>query len=232
MSLILNIDTATELASICLAKDGEVIRMLTNADQKGHAAWIQKAISDVMKESGYAMSDLAAVAVTQGPGSYTGLRVGLATAKGLCYALNIPLIAENTLLVMAYAAKEKWLADPKNASQQQPLLCPMIDARRMEVFTALYNFDLNIVMTPNVLILDEFSFKKELNNFVILFSGNGYGKWKHVALHTNARFDSEMHFLAPFLCKLAAVRFSKQQFTDLVYSEPVYLKEFYTYTKN
>lgn len=231
MSLILNIDTATELASICLSKGDEPVMTLTNNDQKDHAGWIQQAIQQLFKETGYAMEQLQAVAVTEGPGSYTGLRVGLATAKGLCYALNIPLITENTLLVMAYAAREKWISSAENSTTQSILLCPMIDARRMEVFSALYNFDLKIVMTPNVLILDEFSFKEELNNSIILFFGSGAGKWKHVSNYSNAYFNIEITFLASFLCKLAAARLSKQQFTDLAYAEPVYLKEFYTYIK-
>jgi tRNA threonylcarbamoyladenosine biosynthesis protein TsaB len=231
MSLILNIDTSTELASICLAKDGESIGILTNSDQKYHAGWIQPAIRDLLQQSGYTMEQLQAVAVTEGPGSYTGLRVGLSTAKGLCYALKIPLITENTLLVMAYAARSKWLPLTENTGDKSILLCPMIDARRMEVFTAVYDTDLKIVMTPNVLILDEFSFKKELNKSIILFFGSGSGKWKPICLDPHARFNSELTFLAPFLSKLAAARVPKGPFADLAWSEPAYLKEFYSYIK-
>src|SRR5690349_2645482 len=101
MSLILNIDTATSQASVCLAKDGIVLKELINKEQKDHAAWIQPAIKELLLETGYDLIYVNAIAVTAGPGSYTGLRVGLATAKGLCYALKIPLITESTLKVMA-----------------------------------------------------------------------------------------------------------------------------------
>src|SRR5882724_11598376 len=107
MALILNIDTATERGGVCLAKEGQLLAMAVNPEQKDHASWLHPAIEKIVKDAGYGMKDLEAVAVTAGPGSYTGLRVGMAAAKGFCYALDIPLITEDTLKVMAFAAKEQ-----------------------------------------------------------------------------------------------------------------------------
>ena len=136
MALILNIDTSTEKASICIASNGVSTALLENAQQKEHAGWIHPAIEELLEQTKYTLHDLEAIAVTAGPGSYTGLRVGMATAKGLCYALNIPLITENTLRAMALASRQAY--DGK-INLENILFCPMIDARRMEVFTALFN---------------------------------------------------------------------------------------------
>src|ERR1051325_9884884 len=143
MALILNIDTAIETASICLSEDKNVLKFAINENQKDHAAWLSVAIKTLMKEAGIQLNQLNTIAVTIGPGSYTGLRVGLSAAKGLCYALNIPLITIGTLEMMAMAAKE----------EPVDLLCPMIDARRLEVFTAVYNKKMEEVRSPHSLIL-------------------------------------------------------------------------------
>jgi tRNA threonylcarbamoyladenosine biosynthesis protein TsaB len=230
MSLILNIDTATESASVCISKDAQVLASATNANQKDHAAWVQTAIQQVVQKAGYSMKDIQAVAVTEGPGSYTGLRVGMATAKGICYSLQIPLITESTLRVMALAAIESWHGgDATNEADM--LFCPMIDARRMEVFTAIYNSSLVEVMPAQALILDENSYKEALNNNKILFFGSGSDKWKPV--HFNARKlilppDNQG---ASNLAKLATGRLSDGMTANLAYADPVYLKEFYSYIK-
>src|SRR5687768_1145997 len=178
--MILNIDTASEQASVCISKDGEVISTLVNDNQKDHASWVQSAINTLLQREGYTMQQLQAVAVTHGPGSYTGLRVGMATAKGLCFALQIPLITINTLQVMAHGAIHQWHSKTKN--MQPPLgFCPMIDARRMEVFTAVYNEELQEIIAPKAMILDELSFKEELNDHSLVCFGNGSLKWKNVS---------------------------------------------------
>jgi tRNA threonylcarbamoyladenosine biosynthesis protein TsaB len=223
MSLIINVDTSTEAASICLSNNGEQVLLVENNDQKDHAAWLHVAIDKMMREAGYNINDLQAVAVTSGPGSYTGLRVGMATAKGLCYALNIPLITENTLKVMAFAAKEQ-------GSDSSFLLCPMIDARRMEVFTALYNNNLEELMPPAAIVLDENSFSNQLENCKILFFGNGSTKWQDISKSSHALF-AEYTLYAGYLGTLSYKKLIEQQFTDIIYSEPVYTKEFYTHTK-
>src|SRR5205814_5136447 len=145
MALIFNIDTALEIASLGLAEDGIMIQSIENDQQKDHAAWIHVAIKNLFEKTGKTIDQLDAVAVSNGPGSYTGLRVGLSTAKGLCYALNIPLITVGTLQVMALnavqalAKSDLQSADHGGENELGDILfCPMIDARRMEVFTAVY----------------------------------------------------------------------------------------------
>ena len=217
MPLILNIDTALETASICLANDGKAIGTSVSKDQKDHAAWLQSAISAIMKKSGFELKDLNAVAVTIGPGSYTGLRVGLASAKGLCYSLNIPLIGINTLALMAYAAKD----------EETDLLCPMIDARRMEVFTAVYTKSLKEVIRPQALVLSNDSFSELLTSNKILILGNGSKKFLALQNHSNAVFK-ELHYDASNMSSITLEHFTSQQFADLAYSEPLYLKEFFS----
>jgi tRNA threonylcarbamoyladenosine biosynthesis protein TsaB len=226
LALILNIDTATEQASVCLSNNEEVIGLQISTDQKNHASFIQPAIEKIMQETSRNLSAIDAIAVTAGPGSYTGLRVGLATAKGICYALNKPLITINTLQVMAYAAMQNCPdADGKT------LFCPMIDARRMEVFTATYNNTVEEITPPSALILDETSFYEQLNSHLIIFSGSGHIKLKSIIQHPNAIFSAVQHN-ASHLVMLALKAFTAKHFADMAYTEPFYLKEFFTPAKH
>lgn len=220
MALILNIDTATEQAGVCLSKDGEVLEALTHDDQKNHAGFIQPAIRELMLKTSYQLADVDAIAVTAGPGSYTGLRVGLATAKGLCFTLGKPLLLVNTLEVMAQAVIRA------GVPASDILICPMIDARRMEVFMGMYTTQLQVVQSPSAVILTEESFKEILDNQVILFSGNGSAKFKAMMQHSNAMF-SEVQHVAGDLGVLAEAAFKRNDIADLAYSEPFYLKEFF-----
>lgn len=163
------------------------------------------------------MKDINAVAVSNGPGSYTGLRIGLSAAKGLCYALQIPLITVGTLQMMAQGVK----------NSEANLFCPMIDARRMEVFTALYDREGNEVMKPAALIIDENSFAGELKKNRILFFGNGAGKFKDICSHSNVIFE-DIEADASHLAKLSQQKFAAGDFADVAYSEPHYVKEFFT----
>ena len=225
MSLILNIDTASENAHVSLAKDGLVLHVLSSASQKEHASFLQTAIQQLTKVANINLKEIDAVAVTAGPGSYTGLRVGMASAKGLCYALKIPFITIGTLEVLTVSALQHY----SPAADENILFCPMIDARRKEVFTAIYEHDLNLYLHPCAMILDEFSFEKELLNNKIIFFGSGSEKWKNVCPHnyrdTNAIFKS-VSILPESLSKSSNNLFLKKKFTDLAYSEPFYLKEF------
>lgn len=232
MGLILNIDTATENASICVATDGNRIATMVNREQKDHAGWLQQAIAQLMQEAGFTMQQLEAVAVTEGPGSYTGLRVGMATAKGLCYALHIPLITESTLKVIAYATREAIGLSTGQSPLLPTLLCPMIDARRMEVFTAVYSLDLEEVIPGGARILDNNSFNKELENNRLIFCGNGIVKWKPLCKHSNATFYEGEGHTADHLARLSEQRFQQKVWADLAYAEPAYLKEFYSHIKN
>ena len=226
MSLILNIDTASENAHVSLAKDGLVLHSLSNESQKEHAAFLQAGIQQLIKSVTINLKDVDAVAVTAGPGSYTGLRVGLASAKGLCYALKKPLITIGTLEVLTASAFELFPTDNKDL-----LYCPMIDARRMEVFTAVYKHDLNIQLQPCAMILDELSFEREFLNNQIVFFGSGSDKWKLLCKHENAIFKT-VAILPKSLGKSTNALFLEKKFTELAYSEPLYLKEFQTVIKN
>jgi len=227
MSLILNIDTSSENASVCIARDGIQIALFENPEQKDHAAWVHQAVKKSLEHVNCTVQDLKAVAVTAGPGSYTGLRVGMSTAKGLCYALNIPLITENTLRVMALASKQAL----NNLSDKQNILfCPMIDARRMEVFTALFNPALEQVMQSSALILNSNAFSDQLAESEIIFSGNGSKKFQQFVKHPHAIF-AEIYCSATHLALLSNNKFVSKDFDDIAYSEPLYLKEFYTLPK-
>jgi tRNA threonylcarbamoyladenosine biosynthesis protein TsaB len=227
MSLILNIDTSTENASICIARDGNSISASENAEQKDHASWIHPAIESLLHQARCTVRDLKAIAVIAGPGSYTGLRVAMATAKGLCYALKIPLITENTLRVMAVAAKQSLEAEIK---AENILLCPMIDARRMEVFTALFNPDLEELIESSALVLQHDLFSKYLSTSKIVFFGNGSRKFQQLVSDPHAIF-TDITFSATQLALLANEKFINGEFDDIAYAEPMYLKEFYTVPK-
>lgn len=220
MALILSIDTAAEKAVVCLGKDEKVISFFENTEQKNHASFLQPAIEQMMKEAGICLFQLDAIAVSYGPGSYTGLRVGLASAKGIAYALNKPLITLNTLEVMAQnAIQEK--------KETKMLYCPMIDARRMEIFTGIYNVSLTNLYQPCALVLDEKSFDDILNANEILFFGSGMQKWKTLVNNKNALFGT-LTSLHQGLNFLAMKKFYEKDFADIAYSEPFYIKSFYT----
>jgi tRNA threonylcarbamoyladenosine biosynthesis protein TsaB len=224
MSLLLNIDTAIDTASISIAKDGIILGEATNTEQKDQGAFIQPAIQSIAKNISISLTELNAIAVVAGPGSYTGLRVGMASAKGLCYALGKPLITIETLHLLAYQAINQ--ADI-NQNDMPTLFCPMIDARRMEVFTAVYDKYLNTILSPCALIIDENSFANLLLNNKIIFFGNGAGKWELLRHPKNA------HFLQPknktlYMNELSFKKYTNTEFADLAYTEPMYIKEFHS----
>lgn len=222
MALILNIDTAMQRGGVCLSRDGIVLAMAENTEQKEHASWLHPAVKQVMEQAGYRLQDLQAVAVTAGPGSYTGLRVGMAAAKGFCYALDIPFIAEDTLRVMAFAAREQW--------PDAGLLCPMIDARRMEVFTALFRNDLTQLLPSTAMVIDANSFSDWLRDHQVSFFGEGSDKCKPIILAPSARFVNVTYNVG-FLGIVSFLRYLQGEFTGVAYSEPAYTKEFYTHTR-
>lgn len=217
MSLILNIDTSTENASICLADGESCLALEYNEIQKDHAAWLHPAIKEVINKTGKKISDLKAIGITGGPGSYTGIRVSMATAKGLCFALNIPLISVNTLEAMAVVA----------LGENTDYICPMIDARRMEVFMALYDKNLTSIISPCTIILDRNSFLEPLRDKTIVFFGNGKKKFEEIIHEKNAIFKN-LIFNASHLSGVTYRKFVKSEFSDLEHTEPLYLKEYYT----
>ena len=220
MATFLIIYTATAQASVCIVKDGEVLGCLETADQKSHASFIQPAIESLCKQTSIPLSSIDAISISMGPGSYTGLRVGMATAKGIAYAMGKPLIGINTLQIMAAAAKHKY---PEHNSA----ICALLDARRMEVFTGIYSHNLEPITTSTALILDAQSFENELVNAAILFVGDGAEKFKAICNHPNAHFDTTLSYGAADMIALTENAFTLTDYLDLAYSEPLYIKAFH-----
>lgn len=218
MSLILSIETSTTVCSVALTEGEEIVAQKKLLEDKSHASHLTILIQDILKESGRTMLDLDAVAISEGPGSYTGLRIGVSTAKGLCYALSIPLIGVNTLEAMAFEVGRN--------GQDDVIFCPMIDARRMEVYTALYDVKLEELMAPHPKVLNEESFQETLRNAHVLFFGNGSGKFKDLIPVKNAEFIENVSPSAWAVGILASFKLSNNETEDLAYFEPRYLKEF------
>lgn len=225
MALILNIDTATDIASVCISENGYSLAYRENNQQKEHASFVHAAINTILIEAGKSLQQIDAFAVTSGPGSYTGLRVGLATAKGFCFALNKPLIIVNTLNVMAQAAI---IAKP--SALNDLLYCPMIDARRMEVYTAVFTGDVKSVLQPSAIILEPSTFDFWLKDLSVVFFGSGSAKLKDLLRNDKAIF-ADIEFNAKNLARLAEKSFSQEEFSDVAYAEPNYIKSFFTTQK-
>lgn len=219
MALILNIDTSGETANISIADNGHIIAEATNLIQRDHASFLHKGIASLLKQRNLPVAALDAVAVTSGPGSYTGIRIGMASAKGLSFALKKPFIAISTLSMMTKAATDKIQDD--NA-----FYVPMVDARRMEVFAAVYDHALNIVKEPFAEILTPASFSEQLDQQPVIFFGSGMLKWKDISAHVNARFDHMQH-CSSAQAVLSFERFTQNDFSDIVTTDPLYIKEFY-----
>lgn len=216
-NLILQINTALSEASVSISVNGELLGERVNPAQKEHAGFVQPAIQDLCKSLKIQLKNIQAIAVVNGPGSYTGLRVGLSAAKGICYALDLPLICINTLEWMAYG----------NRNQHTDLICPMIDARRMEVFTAVFDTEMSELMQPQPMLLEETSFMNWLHQKSIAFIGDGAGKWKELCNNSNAFFPMAHHDVLS-LSDLSYKKYLLKQFADLAYCEPFYTKEFHS----
>ncbi len=217
---ILQINTAFNEASIGIGLNGALVDETINTTQQEHAGFLQPAIQEICQRTGIDLKTLAAVSVMNGPGSYTGLRVGLAAAKGICYALKIPLICIHTLDWIAFG----------NQSENIDLVCPMVDARRMEVFTGLYSREMNRVLEPTALVLEEQSFSAELAEQKISFVGNGAAKWKDICQHPHAVFPEAVHDAGHF-ANMSLQACQQEKFADLAYAEPFYTKEFFNTQK-
>jgi tRNA threonylcarbamoyladenosine biosynthesis protein TsaB len=217
MALLLHIDTALEKAFVGLSRDGILLMELSNALQHDHAAFVEPAIRHIMDKCGFSMNDIDAAGVTTGPGSYTGLRVGMASAKGICYALNKPLVAITTPEVMAAAAIE--------AFPGYDAYCPMIDARRNEVYAALYEPTMEVALPPHAAILSVDFFAQELEHKKVLFFGTGASKWKQMpGFNAKASFE-KVEYNGKHLASLFFKSFKNNLFCDLAYTEPLYTKD-------
>ena len=228
MSRILQIETATTVCSVALATDGIVVGYKQVDQRNIHAEVITLYIEELIGAAGLKYTDLDAIAISCGPGSYTGLRIGVSTAKGLCYALDKPLIAIETLEAMAYGV----IADKSLSIDEKALLCPMIDARRMEVYTALFDSAGNRMKATAAEIIDEQSFSDYLANQKVLFFGDGAEKCQTVlGSSKNAKFLNGFTNSAIHLTKKAAGKFAINDFEDVAYFEPFYLKDFLVTSK-
>ncbi len=218
MSLLLHINTALGKAITGISRGNEIMAMRENDIQKDHSAFLQPAIKDMVLETGIPLKQIDAVTVINGPGSYTGLRVGLSAAKGICFSLQKPLITISTL---------EWMAVPFK-DNSYTAICPLIDARRMEVFTATYDRNLICVSPPQALILDENSFDEWLEKGTVIFTGNATQKLaKTITSHVNARV-SETESSLPEQVILGTRAYTNKEFSGIIYTEPFYLKAFFS----
>ena len=220
MSCILHIETSTEVCSVALSQDGASI--FSKEDFKGpsHAPELGVFVDEALSFADSHAIPVDAVAVSCGPGSYTGLRIGVSMAKGICYGLGVPLIGLPTLEIMCVPVL-LFRELPEDA-----LLCPMIDARRMEVYATIYDRALRIKRETGADIVDEHSYEEFLSDHPVYFFGNGAAKCKEKLVHPNAHFIEDIHPLAKWMFPLAEKAMAQNDFKDVAYFEPFYLKEF------
>ncbi|GAA4269140.1 tRNA (adenosine(37)-N6)-threonylcarbamoyltransferase complex dimerization subunit type 1 TsaB [Hyunsoonleella aestuarii] len=216
MAHILNIETATTNCSVSISRNGECIALKEDYDKKySHAERLHVYVDDVLKEANLNSQDLDAIAVSKGPGSYTGLRIGVSAAKGLCFALNIPLISVSTLEALAY-----------QVDCEDGTIVSMLDARRMEVYSAVFDAKHNQIRETQAQVLDEDAFKHYLDQGKVYFIGNGVEKTKELINHSNAIFIENKLPSAKEMCSLGFSKYKISDTEDVAYFEPYYLKDF------
>jgi len=215
--VILSIETSTKVCSVALHHEGTLLGSSELHADQSHSEQLTILIQNILQTTGQKAADLDAVAISSGPGSYTGLRIGTSTAKGLCYALEIPLIAINTLEAMAHGMRRFYT---------NSLICPMIDARRMEVYCQIFNSEMKLINPTEAKVIDDSSFSTLLEDNAIVFFGNGAAKCEPVICHKNAHFANDVYPSAIPLGELAEIKYLAQEFEDMAYFEPYYLKEF------
>ncbi len=227
MALILNIETATPVCSVALCSDRKIIAKKESQKHNSHSSLLTVFIEEIFNEINFDLNLLDAIAVSKGPGSYTGLRIGVSTSKGLCYALDKPLIAINTLMAMANGMVNMLKRSKSPLFQKSTLLCPMIDARRMEVYSAIFDIKGNEIRGTIAEIIDENSYNDFLINKHIIFFGDGAAKCKKVLLgNDNVKFIDDFCPSAEFMADISDKEFKNNKFEDVAYFEPFYLKDF------
>ncbi|MCB0398874.1 MAG: tRNA (adenosine(37)-N6)-threonylcarbamoyltransferase complex dimerization subunit type 1 TsaB [Winogradskyella sp.] len=216
MALILNIETATTNCSVSLSKDGETLVLKEdNSEGYSHAETLHVFIKQVIELANVSASEIDAVAVSKGPGSYTGLRIGVSSSKGLCYALNKPLISVSTLESLSYQVKV-----------EEGIIIPMLDARRMEVYSAVFDHNYELIREIKAEVLTEKSFANLLEESKVYFIGNGVGKTQQLIQHPNAFFIEDKLPSANEMGLLSELKYKKSDTEDVAYFEPYYLKDF------
>ena len=223
---ILHLETATNVCSVALSEGEHILSIRESREDKSHGALLTVFMEEVIDEAGIKAADIDAIAISKGPGSYTGLRIGVSVAKGFAYARNIPVIGINTLQALALAAMNNEGIRELCKNVPGLLLCPMIDARRMEVYTALYDQHAKETAPVEAKIVDEKSFSPILESSGIVFFGNGSEKVKEVLRHPSAFFIEDVTPSARYMIPLALDSYTKNDFEDTAYFEPFYLKDF------
>jgi len=224
---ILHIDTATAVCSVALSINGILSAYRDHNEPNIHASKLTLFIEEILVEAQITISQLNAVSVSKGPGSYTGLRIGVSVAKGICYALDIPLIAVNTLDALVQGFKASFVEESNPANELKTLFCPMIDARRMEVYAAIYDAKLEMIEPTAARIIEPDSFDYLTNQHQLILFGDGADKLsdlfsEHASIRIHKGFQNSARYLIPETTK----RFKHQQFEDVAYFEPFYLKDF------
>ncbi len=220
--IILNLETTTKNCSVAVSVDGELLELKEiNEGSYAHAEFLNPFIDEILQTAGLKFSDISAVAISKGPGSYTGLRIGVSAAKGLCFALDIPLIAIETLEIIA-----------KSIQISQGFIVPMLDARRMEVYRAIYDAQYNVIHPTDAVIITSDTFDALLEMGEVHFVGDAVEKVKPLIGHPNAVFHENTFPSAQDLCVPAYQRFLENAFEDVAYFEPYYLKDFIAVKKN
>ena len=222
MTKILYIETATKVCSVALSENGKFIALRESKVANSHAEMLTLFMEEMMKEVGWAYKDVDAVAVSMGPGSYTGLRIGVSSAKGLCYSLEKPLISVSTLQAMANG-----MVKMIDKTEEKILFCPMIDARRMEVYSAIFDKENKEIRKIEAQIIDKNSFSEYLKDHIVYFAGDGAEKCKEfLANKPNARFLDDFQISTKYMIEIATPKYMQNQFEDVAYFEPYYLKDF------
>lgn len=224
MADILLIESTAKVCSVGLGREGEVVALIEHEVENSHSTVLTSLIQEVCQKAKTKVSEVDAIAVSAGPGSYTGLRIGVSTAKGLCYSLKKPLIAVDTLQAMASAVSEE-------AGNKQALFCPLLDARRMEVYTGIYDYVGTCKLNPQALIIDNNPFMKFLEDQEVYFFGSGADKCREFLTHKHSIFEIQTRPSARHMAKLANNRFIINELENIAYFEPRYIKAFYTPVK-
>lgn len=219
MALILNIETTTSVCSVALASGCDLLAYRESRERNAHSSRLSVFVREIFEEAGIGASQLDAVAVSGGPGSYTGLRIGVSLAKGICYGVSKPLIAVDTLQALAANALRLY-------PEIKEFICPMIDARRMEVYAGIYDKNLNPVMPVGAHIIDQDSFADYRASAQVYFCGDGSVKCKEILTGNNVVFLDDVNCSALGMINLSDEKFRAGQFVDVAYYEPFYLKEF------
>lgn len=216
-NLILSIETSTNICSVCLSLDEDIVAYRENKEKNAHSRMLSIMIENLFKQTKYEIKDLKIVAISKGPGSYTGLRIGVSTAKGIAYGLDIPLISVDTLKILASACREKY---------SNYAYMPMIDARRMEVYCAIYDKELKEIKKISADIVDENLYDEYIKDNNIIIIGDGAEKCRDVLKNKRFVFDNEISLSASNMPKLVMEKLKNEQYEDVAYFEPYYLKQF------